>query len=216
MKTWTRIFGVAATFALSTACTVTVGSGVDDSDDLDFTDKSNDTETSDTDTSVGSTETSTNGTESTSTDETLTSSEPASSSTSETSTSSESTGETTEPVEPNACNGSPEPYSCEDCANSSCQAEWQACCASEGCVATWTAIYTCIIDNPSEDPWDAFDDCAAGASDTGDQLDLPVEVQDLYSCVNAPFTGDSENDRFGRMAGEGTCTLLCYNVTSLD
>jgi hypothetical protein len=217
MKTWTRIVGVACTFALATACTVTVGKGnIDDSDDLDFTDKTEDPETTEDETTDTSSTRETEETSSTNV-ESSTRSEPSPSSTSiDTSTSSDTSGDTST-QEPSACAEEPEPDTCEECVDVSCQMEWQNCCSTEGCVETWTAIHSCVIENPSDDPWNDFDQCAAGASDTGDQIDLPVEVQDLYSCVNAPFmTDDGTDPRGWREQGDGTCTLLCYNIASLD
>lgn len=212
--TWTRIAGATLAFSLSTACTVTVGDGIDDSDDLDFTDKTDAPETTDRDRTSNS--------DSNSSDTSSTSTSSQSSSTSEPSPSSDSSspGDTSSDVtteEPvGICDPEPEEGTCEECVNYSCRAEWQACCAAQGCVETWLAIYSCVVEYPSDDPWSDFDQCAAGASETGDQLDLPDEVLDLTSCVNAEFKGDPDTDVFGRQEGDGTCTLACYNVPSLD
>lgn len=213
--TWMRIAGATLTFALSTACTVTVGDGIDDSDDLDFTDKTDAPETTDRD-RTSSSDSSSSSTSSSSDDSSSTS--PNQSSTSSETSSSEpvdtSSGTTEEPV--GICDPEPEEGTCEECVNYSCRAEWQACCAADGCVETWLAIYSCVVEFPSDDPWNDFDQCAAGASETGDQLDLPDEVLDLTSCVNERFKGDPDTDELGRQEGDGTCTLACYNVPSLD
>lgn len=224
MKSPSKIFGTALTFILSTACTVTVGSGSgDDSDDLNFSDKTEDPETSDTssesdessdtaETQTSEAETSETETSGATSSESPASSSSAGSSTSEPGTS--SSGDTTStPL--NACDAEPAEGSCEECLNLSCQAEWQACCAADGCVETWTAIYSCVVDNATDDPLNDFDQCAAGASDTGDALDLPYEVADLTSCVNLEFSGDPSSDPLARQAGDGTCTLACYLVPTL-
>lgn len=217
MRTWTRIAGAALTFALSTACTVTVGDGVDDSDDLDFTDKTEDPETTEEETSStreptsSSSETVTSETSATSSEPVNTSSEPTSD---PTSTSSDTTTE--EPV--GICDGVPEPYTCEECVAINCYADWMACCAKEGCVETWTQLHTCVVNDAMEgDPWDDFDRCAAEASPTGDQIDLPDEVLNLTSCVNAPYmAGENEDDPLDHQDGEGTCTMACYNVFAFE
>lgn len=235
MKTWTRIVGAALTLALYNGCTVTVGPGNDDTDDVDFSDKTEEPETTDddesttddtttkpsNDTSDEDTSEPSNTTDDATSDTGDTSepsqstSEPASSSTGDQSTSSEP--DTTDEPPVGSCPAEPEAGSCDACVVDSCEADWAACCASEGCFETWTAIYSCVVNNPSDDPWQDFDDCAAGASDTGDQLDLPAEVQNLAGCVNAPYMGDgSEDTDWGRVDGDGTCTLACYNVASLD
>ena len=64
----------------------------------------------------------------------------------------------------------------------------------------------------ADDAWADYDRCAAEASSTGDALDLPYEVLDITSCVNSAYMGDDP----GRLEGEGTCTLDCYGVVSLD
>jgi hypothetical protein len=222
MKTWTRTFGTALTLALFTGCTVTVGNGNgDDSDDIDFSDKSEEPETTE-DNEETTEKPETTAPEEETTEGSVTTSEEATSSTTEPVTSStggetsSSPGETTTEPIPNSCNSDPEAGSCDACAQDSCEADWEACCATEGCLETWTAIYSCVINNPSDDPWADFDDCAAGASDTGDALDLPNQVLDLTSCVNAPYMGEGEDPDWGRVEGDGTCTLPCYNVASLD
>lgn len=210
--TWMRIAGATLTFALSTACTVTVGDGIDDSDDLDFTDKTDAPETTDRDRSSNSDSSSSDTKDTSTPSPSQSSSSPEPTSSGPVDTSTDITTE--EPV--GICDPEPEEESCEECVNYSCRAEWQACCAADGCVETWLALYSCVIEYPTENPWDGFDECAAGASETGDQLDLPDEVLDLTSCVNAPFDGDPDTDVFGRQDGDGTCTLACYYVPSLD
>lgn len=106
---------------------------------------------------------------------------------------------------------------CNDCVAFSCEAEWQACTSTEGCQEIWNAFANCVRDNPSADPWADFDACAAGASDTGDALDLPYEVQSVMSCATAQFDGNpDEDDVFLRAEGDGTCTLPCYNLVSME
>lgn len=239
MKTWKRIVGAALTLALYNGCTVTVGQGNDDSDDVDFSDKTEDPETTDDDESTTDDDESTTDDNTTKPDDTTadtsepntttddattepgdtsepnqSTSEPTSSSTGDQST---SEPDTTDEQPVGACPAEPEAGSCDACVVDSCEADWEACCASEGCFETWTAIYSCVVNNPSDDPWADFDDCAAGASESGDQLDLPAEVQNLAGCVNAPYMGNgSEDPDWGRVDGDGTCTLPCYNVASLD
>ena len=218
MKIWTRTFGAALTLALMGGCTVTVGSGNgDDSDDLDFSEKSEEPETTEEDPET------TEKPETTTTDEEPTQSEtssptvdvdaaapPASSSTpAETSSVPD---ETTSEPPPNVCEGEPDPGTCDACVKDNCEADWAACCAAEGCVETWTEIYTCVLNTATDDAWADYDRCAAEASSTGDALDLPYEVLDITSCVNSAYMGDDP----GRLEGEGTCTLDCYGVVSLD
>lgn len=216
MKTWTRTIGTAFTLALFTGCTVTVGNGNgDDTDDIDFTDKSEEPETTEDEDQTTDSEP-TSVPEETSSEEVSSSpvastvtSEPVSSSTAgETSSSPDQTSEPPTSV----CDAEPEAASCDECVQTHCQGAWEACCGDEDCMAAWVALYTCMVAYPTDDPWSDFDNCAAGASETGDAFDLPDGVQYITSCVNAEYMG--EDDDFHE-PGDGTCTLACYNWDTL-
>lgn len=214
MKTWTRTFGTALTLALFTGCTVTVGNGNgDDTDDIDFTDKSEQPETTEEEETTEESETSTSveTTEPVATSEpNATSSEPGTSSPSSETTSSPDT--TSGPPPFNACEPEPEPDSCNGCVQTYCEADWEACCGDPDCMAEWTALYECMVDNPTDDPWYDFDTCAASVSTTGEQLGLNPKVEYITSCVNSEYMGDPDDLH---APGDGTCTLLCYNWETL-
>lgn len=228
MKTWTRIVGAALTLALYNGCTVTVGSGNDDTDDVDFSSKTEEPETTDDESTSEETttkpdKTSDEETSSATSDDTT--SEPSDTSSTNESTSApassssdQSTSSEPDTSEPpaGACPAEPEAGSCDECVVDSCADDWAACCADDYCYITWTAIYSCVVNNATDDFWNDFDQCAAGASETGDELDLPATVQNLYSCVNAPYMSDGGEDKWARLDGDGTCSLACYNIANID
>jgi len=212
MKTWTRTFGTALTLALFTGCTVTVGSGNgDDSDDIDFSDKSEQPDTTEeTEDTTDRSETSSSSSPAESTSEPVetSTSEPVSSSTNETSS---DPGDTSEPTF-NECNPDPVEDSCNSCVKTYCEADWEQCCGDPDCMAEWTALYSCMVDSPTDDPWYDFDTCAASVSSTGDALDLHPVVQYITACVNAEYMGEPDDLH---AEGDGTCTLDCYYLPTL-
>lgn len=215
MKTWTRTFGTALTLALFTGCTVTVGNGNgDDTDDIDFSDKSEEPETTEED--VVTTEEPETSSPPETTDDPATSSEqpPMTSEPVPTTTGGETSSSPDETTEPtfNACEPDPEAGSCNACVKTYCEADWEQCCGDADCMAEWTALYSCMVDNPTEDPWYDFDTCAASVSTTGDALDLHPVVQYITACVNAEYMGEPDGMH---NEGDGTCTLDCYNWDTL-
>lgn len=209
MKTWTRTFGTALTLALFAGCTVTVGRGSgDDSDDIDFSDKSEKPDTTEDTTDPPQTSSPSESTsEPIETSAEQSTSEPTSSSTNETSS---DPGDTSDPVF-NECTPD-DGDGCNTCVKTYCEMDWEDCCGDPECMAEWTALYSCMLDSPTDDPWYDFDTCAASVSSTGDALDLHPAVQNITSCVNEEYMGAPDDYH---APGDGTCTLDCYYLPTL-
>ncbi len=100
---------------------------------------------------------------------------------------------------------------CEQCMAQDCTTAFTACGCDPDCQLELDAMRACFADKNFEEMPPAtqaeVDECGNLASDG-------TLLGDLAACVGAPYMGTDES--FGRVAGDGTCTLVCYGLYSME
>lgn len=102
---------------------------------------------------------------------------------------------------------------CDQCMAADCTQAYTLCACDPECSAAFDMLHACYVDKgydldnqPLSE--DEYADCQAMSGEPGTLL------HELVSCVEGPLEADSDDGM--RFAGDGTCTMACYGMFSVE